>query len=90
MRFAIILIILLFIGALMLTVSLIKYNMRCPTKQIVYRYIPRTFEEEQMEPVSVSEVFKTMFTQPSPWISSIMDYDKRKQEAINKYYVSQI
>lgn len=90
MWFTIILILCLFIGSVMVVISLVQYNMKCPTKQVIYRYIPRTFNEEQREPVSVSEIFKTMFTQPSPWISSSMDYDREKQERVNKYYASQI
>ena len=80
----------LFFGSIMIVVSVMHHNMKCPSKQIIYKYIPRTFDEEQREPISVSEIFKTMFTQPTPWVSSIMDYDRRKQEAVNKYYASQI
>ncbi len=57
---------------------------------VVYRYIPRTFEEEQWDPVSVTDIFQTMFSQPSPWVGSIRNYDRRKQEKINKYFVSQL
>lgn len=58
--------------------------------KIIYRYIPRTFAEEQMEPVYPSEIFETMFSQPSPWLLSIRNYDQRKQEQINQYFVSQM
>jgi hypothetical protein len=57
---------------------------------IVYRYIPRTFEEEQLDPISVTDIFQTMFSQPSPWVGSIRNYDRRKQEKINKYFVNQL
>jgi hypothetical protein len=58
--------------------------------KVVYRYIPRTFEEEQMDPVLVTDIFQTMFSQPSPWIGSIRNYDRRRQEKINKYFVNQL
>lgn len=90
MRLTIVLVICLFLGIILITISLVKYHMKCPGKEIIYRYIPRTFEEEQLEQASVSDIFKTMFTQPSPWISSILDYDRRKQENVNKFYISQI
>jgi hypothetical protein len=57
--------------------------------QIIYKYIPRTLEEEETQPIYVSEIFKTMFTQPSVWINSIQDDYFRKQEDINKYFISQ-
>lgn len=28
---------------------------------ITYKYLPRTFKQEQQEPISVSEIFKDMF-----------------------------
>ena len=57
--------------------------------QIIYKYIPRTLEEEETQPIYVSQIFKTMFTQPSVWINSIEDDYFRKQEDINKYFISQ-
>ena len=59
-------------------------------RNVVYRYIPRTFEEEQENPVSVSDIFKTMFSNPSPWVNSLRTYDIGKQELINKYFISQL
>ena len=59
------------------------------TKQepkIIYRYIPRTLKEELEDPIPVSDIFETMFSQPSPWVGSIRTYDRRKQEEINKYF----
>ena len=58
--------------------------------QIIYKYIPRTLEEEETQPIYVSQIFKTMFTQPSVWINSIEDDYFRKQEDINKYFISQV
>ena len=58
-------------------------------KKIVYKYIPRTLEEEETEPIFVSQIFSPMFTQPSVWIDSIYEDDKRKTETLNKYFVSQ-
>lgn len=85
-----ILLILMICATICITSNLVLLNLPTPQTQIVYRYMPKTFEEEQNEPANVSEIFKTMFTEHSPWINSIMDYDRRKQEAVNKYYVSQV
>ena len=67
-----------------------RASIETPKEKIVYRYIPRTFEEEQNEPVMISDIFKTMFSQPEPWIGNINDVDNRKKEGINKYYISKL
>lgn len=51
-----------------------------PQKETI-RYIPRTLEEEQKEPVKVEKLFKTMFEQQTPWIGSFNNnniVDRRK------------
>lgn len=79
----------IFIGILFILVS-VKNNEKCSnTEKIIYRYIPRTLEEEQNEPVFVSDIFKTMFTQQSPWVASVQYLDTKKKEAINDYFISQ-
>jgi len=68
----------------------ILYSMRdCPQPQIIYRYIPKTLEEEENNPTYPSEIFKTMFSQPSPWIGGVNDLDTRRSDQINKYFISQ-
>lgn len=81
------LLVLLMIGIICITVDIIKNDYSQPTK-IIYRYVPRTFDQEQDEPVYPSEIFKTMFTQPTAWIRSIDNYNDRKDEEINKYFIS--
>jgi biotin-(acetyl-CoA carboxylase) ligase len=47
----------------------------------VIKYIPRSFEEEQKEPVKAEKLFKTMFEQQTPWIGSFNNanvVDRRK------------
>lgn len=85
-----ILILCFFIGILFVVFEIAKSSAIQDVKKIEYRYIPRTFEEEQLEPVFVSEIFETMFSQPSPWVLSIKNYDMRKQEKINQYFVNQL
>lgn len=86
----IILILCMVCGLICITINITKLNTSQPETQIIYRYIPKTFDEEQREQPYVSDLFKTMFTDQTPWVNSIMDYDKRKQESINKYFISQI
>lgn len=65
-------------------------NKQIENKQkIIYKYIPRTLDQEQMDPIYVSEIFETMFSQPSVWIESINDDAKRNKDVLNKYFISQ-
>ena len=92
MNHKIIILIILFIGAIFIAIEITKIKTDLSQRQpkVIYRYIPRTFEEEQEDPVPISDIFETMFSQPSPWVGSVRTYDKRKQESINKYFVSQL
>ena len=85
-----ILILLIFMGIILMTIALTKESNVCQEPKIVYRYIPRTFEEEQLEPVYESDIFKTMFTQESPWVTSVNEYDYKQYDKINKYFISQV
>ena len=84
-----ILITLLFFGSLFIIIEVMKQRNKCPEEKVIYKILPRTFSEEQDFPVSITDAFYTMFSQPSPWISGLQSYDTRKQEEINKYFISQ-
>ncbi len=80
------------VGIVLLTVyfmSKSELSARCDQK-IIYKYLPRTLEEEETDPIYVTQIFKTMFTQPSVWIDSTYQDTIRKTEAINKYFISQL
>jgi len=83
------LMIMIFAGILLITINIVKSEQKCPKQQIIYRYIPRTFEEEQDDPVYVSDIFKTMFSQQSPWVYSVSNIDRKKEETMMNYFVSQ-
>lgn len=87
-----IILLILFVGILFVTIETVKMYVNSLKVQpkVEYRYIPRTFKEEEEAPTYVSEVFDTMFSQPSPWILSIREYDQRKQEKINQYFINQL
>ncbi len=81
------------LGLLFVTASVSKtvgQNEAFQKEKIIYRYIPRTLNEEQKEPAPVSDIFAAMFTQPSTWIGGFNDTDTRKNEVINQYFVSQV
>ena len=87
-----IILIIIFVGIIFIAIEVVRVQAGLTDKKapVEYRYLPRTFEEEQSEPVYVSEIFETMFSQPSPWIMSVRDYDQRKQEKINQYFITQL
>ena len=89
MTFRMILIFILFIAVICMVIGLVREDNKCPEPRVIYRYVPRTFEEEQDEPVYVSDIFKLMFSDTSPWVASI-ETDRKKQEQINKFFISQI
>ena len=48
-------------------VGYVKANQMCPPPVIQYRYYPKTFEQEQEDPVAVSVLYGSMFKDKSPW-----------------------
>lgn len=90
MILGVILVILLMISIISIMVGIIRVNTQPPITKVVYKYMPRAFEEEQDNQPLVSDLFRSMFTDQTPWVNSVMTYDRRKQEAVNKYYISQI
>jgi len=79
----------IFIAIIFITIAILRSNYQCPKQKVVYRYLPRTFEQEQSEPVYVSDIFNTMFSQPSVWTTSINQLDADKTDSINKYFITQ-
>jgi hypothetical protein len=50
----------------------------------IIRYIPRSLEEEQKEPVKVEKIFKSMFDQQAPWIGSFYDGNAFERRELDK------
>jgi hypothetical protein len=88
----IIIFLLLTTGFIFLYIDLYKKLMkRCePQEKIIYRYVPRTPYDELQQELFPSDIFETMFTQPTPWINSVNDLDARQSKLVNKYFISQI
>jgi hypothetical protein len=60
----------------------------CPPPQIEYRFVPRTFEEEQKTPVEPSVIFKNMFDNPTPFVGTFT-IGKDQNKEINSNFISQ-
>jgi hypothetical protein len=84
-----ILVLFIFIGIIFVVIDLVKTDRVCPQNKVIYRFIPRTYDEESESPAFVTDIFKTMFSQPSPWINNVDNMLLRKREDINQFFISQ-
>ena len=82
-------IIMTFIGTISIVVGYINQIKKCPPSKVEYRYIPRTFDEDQNNPVKISDLFNTMFVEPTPWTHGMTLGSAVKNAEINRYFVSQ-
>jgi hypothetical protein len=83
------LILVIFIGIILITIEVTRTSAECPLQKTIYRYIPRTFEEEQRSEAYVTDIFKSMFEDPSPWILSVDNLDRKQMADVEKYFISQ-
>jgi hypothetical protein len=79
--------IIIIIAYTILIVGLTQMYYQCPPSKIIYKYVPRTFREEQESPVPVSEIFASMFNNQTPWIADTTSIHDRLGN-LNKYYIS--
>ena len=63
-----------FIGVIFITIGYVKTNMKCPPPVVQFKYIPKTFEEEQNTSFPITNVFGKMFKEDSPWIDTNLNY----------------
>lgn len=66
----IIIAILFIIGTVLITVSWVKADLKCPPPKVIYRYIPKhtldvQFGEGENKP---SDIYRDLFQKQSPWI----------------------
>lgn len=75
-------------GIIFLVVGYVNQIKKCPPPKIEYRFIPRTFEEEQNNPVLVSQLFRDMFEEPSTWVAGFTLSGKPNVAEIERNLVS--
>jgi len=66
-----IIIIITLFGILLVIIDLARMTKTCPPDKVIYRFVPRTFKEEQDSPIPIKDIFGDMFANPSPWVGSI-------------------
>ena len=59
-------------GIIFVAVGYIKSNLQCPPPVIEYRYVTKSFDDEQnnRQPIMSVGGISSMFNKDSPWISS--------------------
>jgi len=63
-----IIILIFIIGVIMVLVGYTRQYSICPNPRIEYRYIPRTFYDEQLSSENVLKQFSSMFEDTNPWV----------------------
>jgi len=67
-----IILVLAIIGIVLVAVGYVKSNLQCPPPKIEYRYIPKSFEDEQNvhTPILSMSGMYSMFQDDTPWIQN--------------------
>jgi len=63
----------LIMGIILLTMGFTRMYLSKDNSQIVYRYIPRTFKEDQENPPPLSDMMGGMFENAEPWTGDFYD-----------------
>lgn len=85
-----IIVLLSFIGIVAIVIGYINQIKQCPPPRVEYRYIPRTFEDEQNDPVKVTKLFRNMFEDSTPWVAGTrLGYIRPNIFKINRFNISQ-
>ena len=59
----------LIIGVIFITLGYNNSTKKCPPKEIEYRFIPRTFYDEQMTPTNIKDIFSDLFNGQDNWLN---------------------
>jgi hypothetical protein len=80
-----ILVVLLILGSILISVGYQKQYSKCPNPTIEYRFIPRTFYDEQLSEPNIMKQFSDMFEKQTIWIKN-RNIDEPKPSSLNNYY----
>ena len=69
----------LIIGVILITIGFSRMYFTKDNSKVIYRYIPRTFTEDQTNPVPLSDLYGGMFQNIEP--SNITFYDEKVRAA---------
>jgi len=63
----------LILGVILLSIGFSRMYFTKDNSKVIYRYIPRTFKEDQDNPVSLSDLFGSMFESIEPSSGTFFD-----------------
>ena len=75
--------ILFIIGLIFLFTGYTEKQQHCPNKKIEYRYIPRSFYEEQVTSTNLKNLYSDIFDKPSIWSAYPFNTNERKFNSKN-------
>lgn len=84
------LLVVMVIGIILIVFEFGRSSIQCKQNTSTTKYIPRTLEQDQEQMFKVHDIFKSMFSQPSPWVSSSKQFKVERHGKINKYHISQM
>ena len=68
--------ILLIIGIILITISYVNENIKLKDNKIEYRYIPRSFYDEQLGHIDLSKTYDELFMKSNPGIYGLDTKDE--------------
>ena len=72
------------IGIILIVIGYTKTTDKCPPPKIEYRFIPRNFYEEQLQPNNITVQFNDMFDKQAP-SNNYQDIQFKEPEKIDQY-----
>jgi hypothetical protein len=84
MRFRTIFIPIMFIASILITINIVKLNMKCE-ERVVYKYLPSDYKDNPNDPIPVSKIFEKMFERPSTWIERVIEPDRNEMKKYNDF-----
>lgn len=64
-----------FIALSFIVLDIGRSSKKCPEQKTIYKFVPRTFSQEQNDSNFASTVFKNMFEKSSPWVNSFVEVE---------------
>ena len=72
-------VIIIFIGIILIVIDITRSYYKCPPNKTEFKYIPRTFQQEQDNPIPLNEIVGNLFTNQDPWQGSFNIYSAPKK-----------
>lgn len=81
---------LIFVGMLTSIIGYVKSKSTCPPPKVIYKFLPRSFIEEQENPAKVTDIFRDMFGVPNLKSTFVTGFVQPSEDKINREFISQM